>query len=75
MDRSKYIGYLYFVPLILILGVFIIQASFLKYSDYAGYYFGSIGLLHGNFEEVYDPYLLNQNILALFPHLVLNLKK
>jgi hypothetical protein len=43
----------------MLLGYFIYKAAGAPYSDFAGYYFGSTELLHGNYHNVYDPYALN----------------
>jgi hypothetical protein len=43
----------------MLLGYFIYKAAGAPYSDFAGYYFGSAELLHGNYQNVYDPYALN----------------
>ncbi len=43
----------------MLLGYFIYKAAGAPYSDFAGYYFGSAELLHGNYQNVYDPYTLN----------------
>jgi hypothetical protein len=45
--------------LALLLGYFIYKAAGAPFSDYAGYYFGSGELLHGNYQSVYDTYSLN----------------
>ncbi|THU40119.1 DUF2029 domain-containing protein [Niastella caeni] len=42
-----------------LLGYFIYRAAGAPYSDFAGYYFGSWELLHGNYQHVYDTYSLN----------------
>src|SRR5687767_15255011 len=51
-----------YYPLIFLsalLGYFIYKAAGAPYSDFAGYYFGSAELLHGSYQNVYDPYALN----------------
>lgn len=45
--------------LAVLLGYFIYKAAGAPYSDFAGYYFGSAGLLQGNYQNVYDTYALN----------------
>jgi hypothetical protein len=42
-----------------LLGYFIYKAAGAPFSDFAGYYFGSRELLHGNYTAVYDTWSLN----------------
>jgi hypothetical protein len=45
--------------LAVLLGYFIYKAAGAPYGDFAGYYFGSAELLHGDYQNVYDAYALN----------------
>jgi len=47
------------IPLAALLLYFIYRATTAPFSDFAGYYFGSLELLHGNFRQAYDTYSLN----------------
>jgi hypothetical protein len=56
---ARYTSYYPITFLAVLLGYFIYKASGAPLSDYAGYYFGSQALLHGNYQQVYDTYSLN----------------
>lgn len=56
---ARYTSYYPIAFLAVVLGYFIYKASGAPLSDYAGYYFGSQALLHGNYQQVYDTYSLN----------------
>jgi hypothetical protein len=56
---TRYTSYYPITFLAVLLGYFIYKASGAPLSDYAGYYFGSQALLHGNYQQVYDTYSLN----------------
>jgi hypothetical protein len=56
---ARYNSYYPITCLAILLGYFIYKASGAPLSDYAGYYFGSQALLHGNYQQVYDTYSLN----------------
>ena len=47
------------VPLAVLLVYFIFRSTGAPLSDFAGYYFGSAGLLKGNFKTAYDTFSLN----------------
>ena len=61
-NRDK--TFFYFVPLLLLLGACLVHSLSTPYSDYAGYYFGSRELLHGNYRNAYDMQSLNFLIAA-----------
>ena len=50
--------------LTVLVGYFIFSAVAAPLSDYANYYFGSIALLQGDYQLVYDMYSLNALIVA-----------
>lgn len=59
---ARYTSYYPIVFLAVLLGYFIYTAAGAPLSDFAGYYFGSQALLHGNYLQAYDTYSLNAAI-------------
>jgi hypothetical protein len=56
---NRYKIYYPIIPLTALLLYFIYRAAGAPFSDFGGYYFGSLELLHGNYRQVYDTYTLN----------------
>ena len=56
---NRYKLYYPIIPLAALLLYFVYRATTAPFSDFGGYYFGSLELLHGNFRQAYDPYTLN----------------
>ncbi|AEW00593.1 hypothetical protein A4D02_11615 [Niastella koreensis] len=56
---KRYAPYYPLLLLAVLLAWFIVKATAAPFGDYAGYYFGSGALLHGNYEQVYDTWSLN----------------
>jgi len=56
---NRFSSYYPIVPLAVLLVYFIYRSTGAPLSDFAGYYFGSAGLLQGNFKTVYDTFSLN----------------
>lgn len=56
---NRFKSYYPIVPLAVLLVYFIYRSTGAPFSDFAGYYFGSAGLLQGDFKTVYDTYALN----------------
>lgn len=61
-EIARYTSYYPIAFLAILLGYFIYNASGAPLSDFAGYYFGSQAMLHGNYLQVYDTYALNASI-------------
>ena len=59
MVLQRFKPFIYYISLILVLGYYIVRAITAPYSDFAGYYFGSEALLHGDYTNVYDNYSFN----------------
>ena len=56
---QRFKPFIYYVPLVLVLVYYLVRAVTVPYSDFAGYYFGSAALLHGDYTIVYDNYSFN----------------
>jgi hypothetical protein len=56
--------YLWFIPLLLTLAFGLRRSWSAPPSDFAGYYYGGLALIHGHSSEAYDMTLLNDRIAA-----------
>jgi hypothetical protein len=56
--------YLWFIPLLLTLAFGLRRSWSAPPSDFAGYYYGSLALIHGHYSEAYDMTQLNDRIAA-----------
>ncbi|HET6253991.1 MAG TPA: glycosyltransferase family 87 protein [Puia sp.] len=60
--------YLWFIPLLLTLAFGLRRSISSPPSDFAGYYFGSLALIHGDYTQAYDMTQLNDRIAAAGYH-------